>query len=150
MNGWLIVTLATMPEHSAGGREERVAAFQQWVRDVRDPAQLHSEGLRSVETRNGKATAEYEIAPLSSGRYAIRYALSYHCGNASAHSSPWTVFRSRDECVDHFLESARRHFQPECRSSNCNDIQKAARMQMLELLNGGLFGFVEPEPTDRD
>jgi len=122
------------------------AEFDRWVRDIRDPARRSSEGLRSVDAGDGKAVAEYEIAQLPAGNFAVRFSCIYHCGNGSGRCVPWTEFDSREQCLDFFLQSARHHFRAECLDSNCNDIQRNARREMLHLLNGGLFGFVEPEP----
>ncbi len=100
-------------------------------------------------TTNCNATVEYEIAPLPDGRHAIRWSLCYESGNMSGHASPWSAYENREACVDAFLSVAKRHFQAEIIEHKLFESQWIARKQMLALLNGGLFGFVEPEP-ERD
>lgn len=123
-------------------RNRRFREFQEWTHTVRDPAQQASEGVRQLKAAG--AIAEYEIAPIPDGRYAVRVRCEYSSGNLSGKSCPWTPFESRDECVQFFLTSAKRHFEQEHTASNCNERQQKARRQMLDLMNGGLFGFIEP------
>lgn len=128
------------------GDNQHFVEFDEWVATVRDPAQQTSERLRTLESANGAASATYEIAPLTNGRYAVRIDCRYDTGNMSGIGVPWTVFPSREECIDFFIRTARRHFSPEQTLSNCVASQYAARRQILELLDGGLFGFIEPAP----
>ncbi len=128
------------------GDNQCFVEFDEWVATVRDPAQQTSEKLRTLESANGTASATYEIAPLTGERYAVRINCRYDTGNMSGIGVPWTVFSSREECIDFFIKTARRHFSPEQTSSNCVASQHAARRQILELLDGGLFGFIEPAP----
>lgn len=120
--------------------------FESWVKEVRDPAKQNSEGRRVVSAGNGKGFAEYEIAKLPDGSYAVRFYCEYRCGTFSGRSCPWTPFQTRDECVEHFLQSARNHFSPDRVDRHCADMQKQVQMKMQDLLTGSLFGFVEPEP----
>jgi hypothetical protein len=115
-----------------------------WVTEVRDPANAASEGIRRIVASNNQASAEYEIAPLPDGRYALIVRLEYP--GFSGSSTGWSAFPSRDVCIDRFLYVARRYFESEptgCASAG----HKQAQVEMRELLAGGLFGFEEP-PID--
>lgn len=142
-----------MPESQSSNATSQNNAherFHEWVRTVRDPATISTEGIRRLVTANRKATAEYEIAPLPDGRHAVRYSLSYESGNMSGHGSPWSEHENREACVDTFLAAAQRHFEREISERRISDSQQVARKQMLGLLNGGLFGFVEPGPESQE
>jgi len=69
---------------------DRVEAFEQWMKTVRNPAKANSEGVRELSTTNRKATVWYEVAPLLDETWAIRISCEYHCGDYSGHSLPWT------------------------------------------------------------
>ena len=128
---------------------ERIEEFNVWVRSVRDPATAAAEGVRRLTSRNGKAIAQYNIAPLPDGSWAVRTRCEYRCGNFSGVGSPWSQFATRQECVDYFLNKARRHFSRPIRGSMACESQKTASSQMLNQFNEpGLFGFIEPEPCD--
>jgi len=129
---------------------ERLKDFHEWVKTVRDPARLAAEGIRRIITSNRKATAEYEIAQLPDSRHAARWHLSYNSGNMSGHGAPWSAYANRDECVDAFLTAAQRHFGTEKNEPDICESQREAREQMIALLRGGLFGFIEPEPEPQD
>jgi hypothetical protein len=86
------------------------------------------------------ATAEYAIAKLTRS-WAVKIRCAYLTGNQFGASSPWEEKPSREACVDAFLEDALRHFRAELH--NPSAYQAAARVKMLELLEGGLF-FTEP------
>ena len=117
--------------------------FDTWVQTVRDPAEQASEGVRFLQTANGKATAEYEIAALPDGRYALSMHLEYHSGDCAGHGTPWQAFPTREECVQAFVEAAKRHFESRVILAAS---QAEAQAQMTRLLEGeGLFGFMEPE-----
>lgn len=127
------------------------AQFHAWEKEVRDPAELASEGVRRLVCRG--AEAEYEIAPLPDGRYAMHYSLGYRCGNFWNRSSPWCVFETREACIETFLADAHRHFgladDAGKRSGSMNAsmtmTQQIARAAMQELLaRSDLFGFLEP------
>ena len=125
---------------------ERRATFQLWVETVRDPAQEVSEGIREVIVLNGAATASYEIAPLPDGRWAVTVRCEYHCGHCHGAGIPWTEFPIREDCLEFFLNTARRHFgQPVGRDGS--EPQRNAQTEMRRLLTGGLFGFIEPTPS---
>ncbi len=123
---------------------KRHADFNEWREFVRDPANKLSEGERWIRSKDGKTTICYEIAPLSESRFAVRYQMTYGSGNMSGRSSPWSVYATRQDCIDVLLKDARCHFGRELVDSNCNANQQLARNQMLELLESGLFGFIEP------
>ncbi|MDP1797531.1 MAG: hypothetical protein Q8K78_08625 [Planctomycetaceae bacterium] len=127
----------------------RQADFQQWVREVREPANAAREGMRRIVVRD--ALAEYEIAPLLEERWAVRYGLEYQSGDCHGHHAPWTAYPSRELCVAAFLDAARRHFGARLVGVAAGvTTQETARTAMLkQLRNGGLFGFIEPE-VDRD
>ena len=130
----------------AGNLEERIKEYEEWVKTVRDPACNKSEGERVLKASSGKATASYEMASLPDGRYAIRYRCEYNCGNYSGVGHPWSAEETRQKCLELFLDTAKKHFSQEQNDLSSNDIQKQARKEMLGLLKGGLFGFMEPEP----
>lgn len=142
-----------MPESQSSNdtsQDDALERFHEWVRTVRDPARNATEGSRRIVTTNRKATVEYEIAPLPDGRHAIRWSLCYESGNMSGHASPWSAHSNREACVDAFLAVAKRHFEAHIKRHKISESQQVARKQMIALLNGGLFGFVEPEPELRD
>jgi len=130
----------SLPSHT-----DRQADFEHWVRNVREPARNSTEGRRRLSVHG--AEAEYEIAPLPGGRWAVRMRIGYLCGNGSGRSSPWTEYPHRDQCVASFLDSATRHFTAELsgRDTVVNAAQRRARRDMLVALTGGLFGFIEPD-----
>lgn len=127
---------------------DRFEKYQDWINNVRDPANANSEGERLLQSANGKATASYEIAPLPDGRWAIRMRCDYHCGCCMGRGSSWATYDSREACIDYFLKIARNHFGQELQGINCTEVQQQARRQMNDLLSDGLFGFIEPEPTE--
>ncbi len=114
-----------------------------WVREVRDPAEEHGEGLRVIEVAG--ASVEYEIAQLPDGRYAIRSSFCYHCGNYHGSGSPWSALESREACLEIFVNRARNHFGEKLLDGSVAEKQRQAQKAMLQALDGGLFGFVEPE-----
>ncbi|APZ94527.1 hypothetical protein [Fuerstiella marisgermanici] len=126
--------------------DDRIREFEVWATTVRDPATRAAEGIRRITSKNCKAVAEYNIAPLTDGRWAVRIRCEYRCGDFSGTGSPWDDFPTRQSCVDAFLSQARRHFgQPLC-GSVANELQRRTRQQMLQqLTENGLFGFIEPD-----
>ena len=114
-----------------------------WVRDVRDPAIENSEGLRVIEVDG--ASAEYEIAQLPDGRYAISSSLCYDCGDYHGSGSPWSALESREACLEAFMNRARSHFSEKLPDGSVTDKQQQAQKVMSQALDGGLFGFIEPE-----
>lgn len=121
-------------------------AFEEWVRTVRDPAQRSNEGTRTIAVLNQAAWASYRIALLPTGTWAIQIDCSYHCGDCRGLGIPWTQSPTREECLDRFLEVARRHFSGEL-VGETSRLQQQAQHEMLQQLRGGLFGFLEP-PLD--
>ena len=127
-------------------REDHLRDYQTWISTLRVPAEKAAEGIRRLQTANRSAVAEYAIAPLPDGRYAMRHHLAYRCGNSSGKSCPWQPFPSRDDCVAAFLESAMHHFEHPL-DHTASDLQHRAQAEMLPLLRGTvLFGFLEPAP----
>lgn len=104
------------------------------------------EGDRVVRTPSDTASARYAIAHLADGRFAVRIQAEYWCGDHAGRGIPWTVHSTREECVEHFLQQARRHFAAELGFSPVNEAQHEARAHMQDALNGNLFGFLEPDP----
>jgi hypothetical protein len=129
--------------------EHRHAAHETWVQTVRDPADAATEGVRRIMVRN--ALAEYEVAPLPDGRWALQYRLEYQTGDCFGHSSPWGAYVSREACVAAFLEAAQEHFRARLIGvANGVKTQEVARAEMLDRLRiDGLFGFIEPS-VERD
>ena len=137
-------------DESRPTHEDHVRDYQTWISTLRDPAEKVAEGIRRLQTSNRSAVAEYVIAPLPDGRYAMRHHLAYRCGNSNGKSSPWQPFPSRDDCVTAFLESATRHFGHPL-DHTASDLQHRAQAEMLPLLRGtGLFDFLEPDPLPVD
>jgi hypothetical protein len=129
----------------ADNLEERTQNHEEWVKTVRDPASEMSEGERIQRTKGNGASAKYEIAQLPDSQWAIRTSFSYDCGNICGNATPWSEFPTREECINQFMIRANSFFDPEIDSTG-NNRQRQARQEMLELLKGGLFGFVEPDP----
>ena len=101
-----------------------------------------------MQVHNGKATAEYEIAPLTNGRWALHFAFSYWCGNCEGFSTPWSEYESREACVEQFESRAKKFFGKPIDNGG-NEVQKVARIEMLTNFEGGLFGFVEPDVVEQ-
>jgi len=114
-----------------------------WVREVRDLAKANSEGVREITVAG--ASAEYEIAPLPDGRFAIHWSFQYSCGNCSGSSIPWVAIGTRDLCIEAFTKAARKHFARKLLDFSATGNQQQAQKAMLQQLEVGLFGFVEPE-----
>ena len=113
--------------------QARQQADARWERDVRDPAGRNSEGCRVLCVPG--ADAEYEIAPLDDGRWALKMSLQYGCGHCHGAALPWQAYGTRDECVALFLARARRHFGLELTGGSVTDEQRTARQAMLGLLD---------------
>ena len=92
----------------------------------------------------GSATAEYEVAPLPDGRYAIRYSCNLEFVAGS--QCPWRAFPTREECIAYFRESALKFFNLEKKLRA--DRETARRKIVAMLSGGGLFGWDEPEPVE--
>lgn len=119
---------------------ERLEAHEQWVREVRLPAEKASEGLRAIHVQGAKA--DYEIAQLPDGRFAITFHCTYSTGDMQGYGCPWTAYQTREKCLEVFLEAARNHFS----TAKTFHLQAEAQREMSNLLMPGLF-FVEPNPT---
>lgn len=126
--------------------EHRQAVFRLWVETVRDPAQANSEGLREIHVLQGAATAQYDVAAIPHGRWAVSIHCCYRCGDCRGIGIPWADFPSRDECIEFFLVTARRHFGSKL-GHDASDLQKQAQAEMKRRLSDGLFGFIEPLPS---
>lgn len=113
--------------------------LEDWKRTVRDPARNATEGIRSLEA--GPVRAEYEIARLPEGDYAIRLLFSSPQTGAAI---PWRSYETREACIEVFLEQARRWITP---GQGISESQNAFRRALLERLTSGLFGFEEPDPS---
>lgn len=118
------------------------AEFNQWSREVRDPAIEHSEGRRTICTARDEARLEYEIAPLPGGGWAVNWQYGF-LGNRGGASQAWTKLASREECLSRIISAAKAFFavRPDDAS------HQAACREMQRRLTGGLFGFIEPEPV---
>lgn len=129
-------------------REARLAQYEQWCREVRDPAVEHSEGRRTIATANDGARVEYAIAQLPAGNWAVHWRYGYQCGNSDGVGNPWTTFPTRPECIQKVLLTARHFFS----NQTSEAVQQVPRREMLRLLRVGLFAFIEPDPvlTDPD
>jgi hypothetical protein len=75
--------------------------------------------------------------------------MGYHCGNMQGSGTPWTEYASRQACVEGFLNSAKEFFRTAI-GPDGSAAQRHARVEMLELLGGGLFGFAEPDPVEAE
>ncbi len=128
----------------ANNTKDRIDEHEEWIKNVRDPAQRNSEGVRRLQSGDGKATAEYEVAPLPDGRWAMQISLAYHCGDMEGVSVPWTEYESRESCIDQFESRAKRFFRKPIDDGG-NEAQQLARKEMLKHFEGSLFGFVEPD-----
>ena len=126
--------------------EERQAEYRHWCETVREPANTSTEGIREVKADNGSAVAQYEVAQLPSGEWAVRIRCEYRCGNYSGMGTPWTDFLTRTHCIAYFLTMARRHFGNDVDPTKSTK-QKSAQLSINERLADGLFGFIEPPPS---
>ncbi len=109
---------------------DRVARFQKWAAEVRDPAEKVAQ-TEKLEVPG--ARAEYAVAQLLKS-WAVKISCAYTTGSMYGMGSPWEEKPSREACVDAFLEAARLHFGHELHPG-VSDRQKAARTQMLALLH---------------
>jgi hypothetical protein len=128
--------------------EERRAEYRHWCETVRESANTSTEGLREIRADNGSAVAQYEVAQLPSGEWAVRVRCEYRCGNYSGMGTPWTDFPTRDHCTAYFLTAVRRHFKHGAHPIE-SPKQMSAQLSINERLADGLFGFIEPTPSPR-
>jgi len=134
-----------------GDLDERIQQHEEWAATVRDPAKEASEGIRTLQTKERGASAEYEIALLPSGRWALRTDLRYHVGDMRGNTTPWAEYASREECVDQFVDRTKKFFNTNIDAGG-SDPQRHARNEMLKHFEKSLFGFVEPDavPQEKD
>jgi hypothetical protein len=122
---------------------ESADRWEEWERTIRDPAERSKEGLRKLAA--GPASAEYQTAELSDGRWAIQF--SCRMESSSGMSVPWRAFPTRQEAVDYFRAEALAFFR---REDRLKAAKEQARRKIMGLLQGGgLFGFEEPESENR-
>jgi hypothetical protein len=139
----------SMDEEAGEGAAPSPLRYEEWAATVRDPAVKNSEGTRRLRTKDGNAEAWYEIAPLPGDRWARHMFMGYHCGNMQGSGTPWTEYASRQACVEGFLNSAKEFFRTAI-GPDGTAAQRQVRTEMLELLDGGLFGFAEPDPVEAE
>lgn len=119
---------------------ESANRWEEWEASVKKPADRAAEGKRCLNC--GAAHAEYQLAPLPDGRWAVRF--SCRVEFASGMSCPWRDFPTREEAVDFFRQEALAFFR---REGGLRKEREQARRKIMGLLEGGgLFGFEEPEP----
>ncbi len=141
-----LVGLECLPQPEFDSPAARKADHETWCREVRDPAIEHSEGRRTIRTARDEARFEYEIAPLSHGKWAVNWQYGFLCGSRDGSSHPWTQFGTRDECIQQSLMYARQFFT----APATDVVQQNPRREMQRLLGAGLFGFIEPEPIHQE
>ncbi len=86
-----------LPLSSFGNHHTPSALYEKherWITEVRDPAILASEGVRRIEVRN--ASAEYEIAHLPDGQWAMHTNLAFRAGDYEGSAMPWQTFSTRE------------------------------------------------------
>src|SRR5438552_3295622 len=100
-----------------------------WIAEIGDPAEKASEGKRVLRVKDGEAS--YEVAPLPDGRFAVRVACAFLCGDNHGMRIPWRAYPSREACLAFFLDQARRHFA--LKGYRVTSAQAKARKAMLTL-----------------
>jgi ParB/RepB/Spo0J family partition protein len=113
--------------------------YEEWVREVRDPAESDNEGQRSIEVKG--AWLRYIIAALPDGRWAYTYHRNLHMSNSSC---PWIACQTREQCLGHVLDQARRYFRPDW-VGDWPKVRLEAQKRMWRLLDPAV-AFIEPEP----
>ncbi|MEZ5942923.1 MAG: hypothetical protein R3C18_16140 [Planctomycetaceae bacterium] len=121
---------------------EELERWEQWCLEVRDPAREHTEGIRAIVTGRQGARIEYEIAQIAAEIWAVCWMARYHCGDHSGFAEPWQTHTTRTECLQIMLKSTREFFSVEHEDA----LQTRMRNEMLQELDDGLFGFIEPNP----
>jgi|SaaInlStandDraft_1057018.scaffolds.fasta_scaffold54985_2 hypothetical protein len=116
--------------------------YDRWCSEVRDPANVASEGLRLISSKQGHARFEYEIAPLPDGNWAVSLQYGFYSGDYTGHGSPWKKFSSREECLEAVVFTTREFFTKQRNDAS----QTRARLEILDQLGSGLFEFKEPNP----
>lgn len=102
-----------------------------------------AEGWRELNTQNRLARAAYSIEWLYDGKFFVTVQVEYKTGDYSG-SYVHEILSTRQDCVEYFLEIARRHFGS---VRAMPDGQREAQRQMQSLLEPTLFGFIEPAPV---
>jgi len=114
----------------------------EWQKTIREPAERTKEGLRKLDC--GSSTAEYQMATLPDGRFAIRF--SCRIEFTTGMSVPWRAFPTREEAVAFFRQEATSFFK---REKGLRKDREQARRKIVQLLEpNSLFGFQEPEPEN--
>lgn len=114
-----------------------------WINEVRDPANDTSEGRRIVSSKNGHARLEYQIAPLPDDNWAVSLQYGFYCGDHTGHANPWKKYSSREDCLQAVVFAGKEFFTKQRSDAN----QTRARLEILDQLGSGLFGFKEPNPV---
>lgn len=104
---------------------------EQWVRDVRDPAERAEQIIDTIATTSGSAAAQCCIAELYGGRWAVRVAAAYQVGDCAGVGIPWEVVESHEAAVTWFLARAAHHFRE--REMWC-EFQKQAQREITALI----------------
>src|SRR5438876_577916 len=73
-----------------------------WEETIRKPADQAAEGKRRIDC--GSATAEYQLAHLPDGRWAVR--MKCNLEFVTGTSIPWRSFATREEAVAFFQQQA--------------------------------------------
>lgn len=120
--------------------DQRQEEWARWEREVRDPAESATEGVRRIAS--GKAIAEYGIAPIPSGWAWHARAHNHH----SRCSTPWMGPEpDRDAALAQALAFLQRHMRDGLDERGGEVVAKPAdvRKVLAELEDPD---FVEPEP----
>jgi len=117
--------------------------YEQWMRTVRDSADVAAEGVRIFQSKDGRSYALYEIALMPDGQWAIR--LECRLRASSGIGLTWTLFETREKCLQYFQTKAAKHFGSERIIFTGQKIQQEVHHEMIDLLSNGLFGFTEPD-----
>lgn len=123
--------------------QTELTEHERWFEEVRNPAEEKSEGRRLVASSGGHAKFEYSIAQLSESRWAVSWQLGFHCGDHLGHAIPWKECSSREECLQTMLSAVMEFFSKQRDDTN----QTRSRLEILDRLGSGLFGFQEPKPV---
>jgi len=114
--------------------------WEAWKHTIRIPAEQTKEGRRRLDC--GSVLAEYQLAPLPEGQWAIWLSCSISFDSGMAF--PWQAFPTREEAVEYFRAKALAFFRSQDRLPKEHDRARRKIMDLLEL--NLLFGFAEPEP----
>ncbi|PNY38658.1 hypothetical protein C2E31_01700 [Rhodopirellula baltica] len=112
------------------------------------PKVIRDEGYRNLRARHGHAKAGYRIEQMADGSFRVSIRVAYGVGDFHGFGSPRIEMKTRDDCVQSFLDAARNHFSKLLTGSVVTDRQRTSQKQMLSLPDAGLFGFLEPDPEE--